>query len=377
MRRARFALPILGSTALLLGATGLQATAQPVADEAPAPPALAKPLTPVDEIPVHKAANEALRATAKYADTFGGAHWDAASKVLYVNLVQPKAKQADRRGELQSAISSRLTTAKLGVTTKFRSVPLSVDQQNALMARFMQERAQWGGKAAVDNVLSGSVDELTGRITATAVTGAKALQTAARKYFGNVVDIHTGAAPQGQSSRYWSPSSGPFVGGMALWDDQYDDRSVGSAKCTAGFNWVRHSDGRAYASTAGHCVTEGASIWHSATNQRLGYIGTKYLNPNEYIDFAFIRMTAGLLLPEVFIGGPDVDYSRRVIGADAGTLTGVTVCSSGAITGQICGVIRNRVSSAVVNGVTLQKLTCVSSPTVTRQGDSGDRKSVV
>ncbi|MFC9688129.1 hypothetical protein ACFTSF_06280 [Kribbella sp. NPDC056951] len=338
-----------------------------VAAEPPAPPTAAGNLTPVEEVPVLAAADEAEKVAAKYVGSYAGAHWDAAAKVLYINLVQPKAKQADRRQELQAAISSRLATST--VTTRYRSVPLSLDEQKALIAKFMQDRGKWGGKAAVDNVLSGSVDELTGRIKAHAVKGAAALQAAARKNFGSAVDITPGAAPQAQS-RYYQGS--PYLGGMALWDDQNDPRTVGTATCTAGFNWTRHSDGMGYVSTAGHCASAGTSIFQADKNQRIGYIGTRYLNNSEYIDFAFVKVTVGGVLPIVYVGGADTDAYRDVTGIDTGTVTGVTVCSSGAITGLVCGRIASRTSSVVVSGVLLNQQTCVDADAgVTRQGDSG------
>jgi hypothetical protein len=370
MRRARFALPILGSTALLLGVTGVQATAQPAPAETPAPSALPRMLTPADEVPVLAAADEAEKITAKYPNSSAGAHWDAEAKVLYINLVQPKAKQADHRVELQSAISTRLTSAKLGVTTKYRSVPLSLDEQNAFLDRFLKERAQWGGKAAVDSVVSGSVDELTGRIHAIALTGAAELQVAARKYFGNTVDIRTGGAPQAQS-RYSSGDS-PYPAGIPLWE-QGGGNAVGTAQCTAGFGWSRHSDGLRYVSTAGHCAPSDTSIFGVNVNQRIGYIGTRYLNNYEYVDFAFVKLTLGNAGPlgRVWVGGVDTDDLRNITSVDPGTVTGTTVCSSGAATGLVCGRINNRVTAAAVNGVTIERLTCVTSAQRTQQGDSG------
>ncbi len=366
MRRARFALPIFVSTAVMLGVTGVPSRAA----EPPAPPAVAGNITPIEELPVLEAADQAEKAAAKFAGSYAGAHWDSATKVLYLNLVQPKAKQADHRAELQAAISSRLAAAKSGVTTKYRSVPLSLAEQNALITRFMQERATWGGKAAVDNVLSGSVDELTGRIRAHAVTDAAALQAAARKHFGTAVDITPGAAPQAQS-RYSNSSS--YVGGMALWHNYNDPRGVGTAKCTAGFNWVRHSDGLGYVSTAGHCGAAGQSIFQVNPDQRIGYIGPRYLNDSEYVDVALVRLTSGVgLLPIVYVGGAETSSTRDVTGIDTGTVTGVTVCSSGAIAGLVCGTIATRTSSVVVAGVLLNRQTCVIADAgLTRQGDSG------
>ncbi|MFB6720487.1 hypothetical protein ACFCV3_10020 [Kribbella sp. NPDC056345] len=357
-------MPILVSAALLLGATGVPS----VAAEPPAPPAVAGNLTPIEELPVLDAADQAEKAAAKYAGSYAGAHWDAAAKVLYINLVQPKAKQADHRQELQAEISGRLAGST--VTTRYRSVPLSLDEQNALITRFMQERAKWGGKAAVDNVLSGSVDELTGRIKAHALTGAGPLQAAARKHFGNIVDITPGAAPEAQS-RY--ANSGSYVGGMALWHSADGSRAVGTAKCTAGFNWIRHSDGLGYVSTAGHCAAVSDSIFQVARDQRVGYIGAKYLNDHEYVDFALVRITSGVgVLPIVYVGGAETTSSRDVIGIDTGTVTGVKVCSSGAITGLVCGTIATRTSSVVVDGTLLNRQTCVIADAgLTRQGDSG------
>ncbi|TCO37616.1 hypothetical protein EV646_1233 [Kribbella antiqua] len=369
MRRARFVLPILGSTALLLlGANGVQASAQPDANEPRSTSALPKNLTPVDEIPVQQAAEEATRATAKYANSFGGAHWDAAAKVLYINLVQPKAKQADHRAELQSAIRDRVTSARLGVTTKFRSVPMSIDQQNALVSRFMDERAKWGGQAATKNIVGASVDEVTGRIFAGALTGTDALQAAARKHFGDIVDVQPTAAPQIQG-RYNDFS--PYSSGNALYLDQFWPRDVGMAQCTQGYNWLRHSDGLRYASMAGHCAEPGESVFHVSTSQRIGYVGTKYLNNNEYIDFEFIRMTVGAVSGTVWVGSPTTEDLRRVTSVDTGVLTGVTACSSGANGGLVCGLVRNRTAAVTFDGITTKQLTCVSNPTLTKSGDSG------
>ncbi len=364
MRRARFVLPILGSTALLLGAVGVPASAQPDATT-PEPPKLAKNLTPVDEIPVLQAAGEAEKITAKYADSLGGLHWEASEKVLYVSLAQPKSKQADHRAELQTSITNRLATAKLGVTTKYRTVPLSINQQNALIARFMDERAKWGGQSAVDNIVGGSVDEVTGRIFASARGEAGALQTAARKYFGNVVDVQGGAAPQRQG-RYNDTS--PYASGNALWLDQFDPRQT--ADCTSGFNWLRHSDGLRYASWAGHCAPAGTTVFHQSTTQRIGFVGTRYFNDNEFIDFAYIKMTVGAVSGTVWVGSKTTNDLRRVTTSDSGVVTGVTACSSGANSGLICGLVRNR-TSVFDDGIATRQLTCVSNPVVTQGGDSG------
>ncbi|GAB2602922.1 chymotrypsin family serine protease [Kribbella endophytica] len=369
MRKSRFALPIAGASALLvLGAVGVPASAQPAADAPQAPKALAKNLTPVDEIPVQQAADEAVQVTAKYANSFGGAHWDAAAKVLYISLAQPKAKQADHRAELQASITKRLSGAKLGVTTKFRTVPLSIDQQNALVSRFMDERAAWGGQAAVDNIVGSSVDEVTGRISAGALADAATLQAAARKRFGDVVDIGLTARPQLQG-RYNDTS--PYATGDALWISQFADRSVGRAYCTAGFNWLRHSDGLRYMSMAGHCANPGTSVYHQSTTQRIGFVGTRYRNNNEYIDFEFIKMTVGAVSGTVWLGSPTTNDLRVVTTSDSGVLTGVTACSSGANGGLVCGLVRNRTAQVTFDGITTKQLTCVSNTTLTRGGDSG------
>lgn len=368
MRRARFALPVLGSTALLLGMTGVQATAHPAPAETPAPSALPQLLTPAEEVPVLAAADEAEKVAAKYPNSSAGAHWDSTAKILYINLVQPKAKQADHRAELQSAIS--LTSAKLGVTTKYRTVPLSLDQQNAFVDRFLKERAQWGGKAAVDNVVTASVDELTGRIQATALISAEQLQTAARKYFGNAVDIHTGGVPQAQGRYEDSPL---FFAGTPLWKAGPGSHDVGTADCTAGFNWRRHSDGDSYVSTAAHCVASGENLYGPNESQRLGYVGTRYLNNYEYVDFAFVNVTRAGTTPagRVWVGPADTGVFRNITSVDAGTVTGTTVCSSGAFTGLICGKINNRNTAAAVNGITIERLTCVTGSQLTQRGDSG------
>jgi hypothetical protein len=129
-----------------------------------------------------------------------------------------------------------------------------------------------------------------------------------------------------------------------------------------------------YASTAGHCEEPGVSIFHQSTTQRIGFVGTKYRNHNEHVDFEFIKMTAGAVSGTVWVGSRNTTDLRAIAAADNdGTLTGVTVCSSGANGGLVCGVIANRTAAfAASDGVTTLRLTCVrSTGTLTQDGDSG------
>lgn len=244
----------------------------------------------------------------------------------------------------------------------FRPVPLSVAGQQAFVRSFMDERASWGGPSAVRNVVSASVDARTGRLTADVTGDLAALRQAAHRRFGTTVALRPGK-PLELYSRYYD--GGSWTSGNALWDEQYESRAVGDANCTQGFNWRRWSDNVRYASTAGHCFNPGDNVFNGSTTQRMGYVGTKYLNNGEYVDFEYIRITSGSVDNSVWVGGTPNAQERRVVTADNdGTQVDFQVCSSGANYGLACGTIVNRTASfnygARYGYVTLHNLTCVS-----------------
>jgi len=368
MRRHRSVPIVLCSAAALIGAAALLPVASASAAE---PPSLAPErklpltLTPVDEIPAKEAAAKAAAAATRYPGAYGGSAWDAATKVLYVNLAAPTGKQLDHRSALQQTISHEVETAGLAVTMRFRSVPYSVEGRRTLIASVLDQRASWGGLPATKHVTGGRVDEVTGKVSVYAKAEIPVLQAAARRRFGTKVEVRPAGAGR-DDGRY--NDTAPWSSGNALWVDQF---VRGDAHCTLGWNWRRWSDNQRYASTAGHCADPGESIFHASTTQRIGYVGTKYLNQNEHIDFEYVRITSGSVDNTVWVGGPGTSDLRRVVGAD----NDFTVCSSGANGGLACGRITSRDGEAInAQGIRLTQLTCVEplDPNVTTTGgDSG------
>jgi hypothetical protein len=361
-------LPSLAAGAAMLSAAALPlappATAATPPTSSPAPAALPLPknLTPVDEIPAQDASDQIAEVAKGYPDAFGGTEWDEKSKTLYVNVAAPSSKQADRRAAFQQAIGSRLRSAKSPVKTVVRSVPLSMQGKQALVHTFMESRAAWGGESAVRNVVSAVVDERTGHLFADVTGDLNSLQQAAQRRFGKAVTLRSGRAIELWNNRYFS--SPPWAAGNALWNDQDGPRTVGGAYCTQGFNWRRWSDNLGYASTAGHCFAAADNVFNGSTTQRMGYVGTRYINQGEYADFEYIRLTYGYVENLVWVGGTPTAELRRVVTADNnGAQTGDIVCSSGANYGLYCGRIFTRTASFTYDDIpgkpTLYNLTCV------------------
>ena len=126
--------------------------------------------------------------------------------------------------------------------------------------------------------------------------------------------------------------------------------------------------------TAGHCGAPSESVFHVGTSQRIGHVGTRYLNSNEYVDFEYIRITSGSVDNSVWVGGPGTSDLRSVVAANNDdSLTGVQVCSSGAIGGLVCGVL-TRHDGIIDDGVRTIGLACVNPNNAavhTEHGDSG------
>lgn len=341
MRRNR-AIPLLCLASALVGTSALVPAVSASAAK-PAPPApLPLNLTPVDEIPAKEAAATAAVAAAKYPGTWGGTAWDSATKVLTINLAKPTGKQQDRRTDLQKIIGNEVSKAGLNVKLRYRSVPYSVDGRRALIASVLDQRTAWAGPTAARYITSGNVDAVTGKVSVYATGAVPALQSAAQRKFGTTVEVRQAAAGTDDSSTRYNDDA-PWTAGNAIWASQFADRTVGIAHCTLGWNWRRWSDNQRYASTAGHCADPTVSFFHASTSQRIGYVGTKYLNQNEHIDFEYIRITSGSVDNTVWVGSQNTGVQRRVVGADNdGTGTGFTVCSSGANGGLVCGKIISR-----------------------------------
>ncbi|WP_328988848.1 S1 family peptidase [Kribbella sp. NBC_01245] len=364
----------MAATAAMLVAVALTNSSAALA--VPTPEAAGKlptNITPVDQIPAEDAGAQIAAIAAAYPEAFAGTHWDAATKTLYVNVAAPRAKRADLRTVFQQAVTGKLRSAKSPVKTVFRPVPLSLDGQQALLDTFMAGRAKWGGQSAVRNVVGATVDAKTGTLFAQVSGDLAALRTAAQRRFGKTVSLRPGTAIK-LDDRYYSSS--PWTAGNALWGSQ--DASRSTAQCTQGYNWRRWADNLRYASTAGHCWAPGTSLYNGLPDQRIGYVGTRYLNTGEYVDFEYIRITYGSVDNSVWVGGTRDASHRRVLWADNdGTQTGVTVCSSGANFGLNCGVILNRTTTfnygAEYGYASLSKLTCVSKVTGygPGPGDSG------
>jgi hypothetical protein len=368
MRRRWAVLCALTAAAVLTPATYAAAAAgQPEG-------AVPRVLTAQDQVPAQAAGARIAAAASAFPEAFGGTHWDAASRTLYVNIATPAAGRTDQRPALRQAISATSRTSDDAVRTVFRPVPLSVTGQQRLVKEFMDGRADWGGPSAVRNVVGASVDEATGRLTGTALTDVAGLTKAARQRFGDVVDIVAGQRVEVQDRYY---DTAPWTSGNALWDNN-SSSGRSTALCTQGFNWRRWSDNARYASTAGHCFDPGVSAYNGNTAQRIGYVGTRYLNNGEYVDFEPIHITYGSVDNSIWVGGNSTGDLRRVVAADNdGTQTGDAVCSSGANGGLVCGTIVNRTTSLTYSSAygspTLHNITCVkaSSSKLTVGGDSG------
>lgn len=336
--------------------------------------ALPRVLTAQDQVPAQAAGARIAAAAAAYPDAFGGTHWDAATRTLYVNVAPPATGRADQRPAFRQAVAATARAADDAVRIVFRPVPLSVTGQQRLVQEFMDGRADWGGPAAARDIVGASVDEATGRLTATATAGVEGLTKAARQRFGDVVDIVAGRPVEVQDRYY---DTAPWTSGNALWDNN-SASGRSTAQCTQGYNWRRWSDSVRYASTAGHCFTPGVSAYNGSTTQRIGYVGTRYLNNGEYVDFEPIHITYGSVDNSIWVGGNSTGDMRRVVAADNdGTQTGNAVCSSGANGGLVCGTIVNRTTSLTYSSAygspTLYNITCVkaSSTRLTVGGDSG------
>jgi hypothetical protein len=334
-----------------------------------------KSITPLDQIPAEDAGDQISKLATNYADAFAGTEWDAKSQTLYVNIAAPRGKQADRRAAFQQAISSKLRSAKTPVKTIFRTVPLSLAGQDALLHDFLDGRAAWGGESARRKVVSASIDPKTGRLDATVTGDLASLQEAAHRRFGDAVSLRLGRPPQeqyGGFDRYGNGGYPYWASGIPLWETYVV--GLETPACTAGFKWKRWSDDLRYASTAGHCWAPGTNVFYTNTQQRMGYVGTKYLNNGENIDFEFIRLTVGAPDNSIAVGGKfDTNNAYVTMADNDGTNTGVEVCSSGANSGLVCGKIINRKSAVVrLSGVITYNLTCVEADSrLTLRGDSG------
>ena len=371
MRRSRLLVPLLALATMSLGAVApavTHASSPPVAEKTKLP----KNLTPVEEIPAQAAGAEIAAVAAKHPAVYGGTEWDSEKKVLYVNLAAPTRKQLDTRTSFRNAIASKLAAKRSPVRIEYRSARFSVQGAQKLLDTFMDTRATWGGASAKKHVVAASVDEVTGRLSAQATGDVAAIQAAARKTFGANVAVRMG---RGVTPTDRFGDSAPWTAGNAIWFDQYER---GLADCTQGYNWRRWSDNLRYASTAGHCMPSNTSVFHTSITQRIGYIGTVYLNTNEYIDFSYIRITSGSVDNTVWVGPRATNELRRVVSAQNDDTTKGTVCSSGANGGLRCGTIIDRDFEAEMDThkgkVYLDRLTCVKPSTAygyVVAGDSG------
>lgn len=141
---------------------------------------------------------------------------------------------------------------------------------------------------------------------------------------GYPVRFEAGGEVQTQS-RDWD--SAPWSGGVAL----RNNASIGSAACTAGFNWSKWGTNERMGSTAEHCYSSasGSIRYNHGTA-----VGTRYYY-NVARDTFLMKSSGGIgrFNPNVFVGGTTTTTIRNVVGSMAMPPVNGAVALSGARSG--------------------------------------------
>ncbi len=148
--------------------------------------------------------------------------------------------------------------------------------------------------------------------------------------------------------------------------------SLSSNTCTSGFTVRRKSDGRRGVTTAGHCFSNGDSIYSSTQFAGVVWGEGTVDNPYPAIDVAGVLSTAETYANIIHVE-PCSPCTRTVIGKSV-VGGGSTICVSGMVTTAICSILVTSVNSGICDaaGCTFDLIEgWRNNDVVVRPGDSG------
>jgi hypothetical protein len=162
----------------------------------------------------------------------------------------------------------------------------------------------------------------------------------------------------------------PHYGGSGIRKNY--NSSLSSNQCTSGFTVRRKSDGRRGVTTAGHCFSNGDSIYSSTQFAGVLWGEGTVDNPYPAIDVAGILSSSETYANIIHVE-PCSPCVRTVIGKST-VGGGSTICTSGMVTTAICSVLVTSVNSGICDaaGCTFDLIEgWRNGDTVVRAGDSG------
>lgn len=148
--------------------------------------------------------------------------------------------------------------------------------------------------------------------------------------------------------------------------------SLSSNQCTSGFTVRRKSDGRRGVTTAGHCFSNGDSIYSSSQFTGVLWGEGTVDNPYPAIDVAGV-LSSGETYANIIHVEPCSPCIRTVIGKST-VGGGSTMCLSGMVTTAICSVLVTSINSGLCDaaGCTFDLIEgWRNGDTIVRAGDSG------
>ncbi|MET9272954.1 hypothetical protein [Kribbella sp. NPDC003557] len=281
----------------------------------------------------------------------GGLLWEAARKVIVVQLVGP----VDGSSAAVEQAKALARAAANGLTLEFRSVKYSRAELEQLSDRLFPTQKQWAaGLTEADGLWDPEMNRVVFLVrNDSGDTQAWADRIKALNDDRVVFEPYTPALDQPADGIVKPQSrihdSAPWFGGdwLAL---STVAATTTNAKCTSGFNWRRWGSGEFFGSTANHCLELGGGgdqiyfyndgrvfgMWDS------GESGNTAVPHSAAADTTLLRSFPyeSSFGPSVFVGDQGTTTARFVRGV-AAPAVGATVAMSGAKSGLVVSTIRS------------------------------------